>query len=334
MISAYLDCVGQTPLVRLATPALANVDVFAKLEFTNPTGSVKDRAARYIIEMLLRRGTIDRRTVLIESSSGNFGIALAARAAIHGLRFICVVDPMIASANEALLNAFGAEVVKVTAPDQQGGYLKTRLRRVEELRRSFDNAYWIDQYSNPLNAEAYSQTLGAELCDALPRLDYLFIGVSSGGTITGISRRIKETFPGAQVIAVDMEGSVIFNRPARKRHIPGIGSSIVPAILADARIDDVVIVDEAETIRGCYELVRRNGILAGGSSGSVVAAIDKYFRRRTSREPVVAATLLADRGDRYADTIYDPAWAARFLGTDAGAPTAADQRGDIRAIPW
>ncbi len=334
MTPEYLDRVGQTPLVRLAMPALTQVDVFAKLEFTNPTGSVKDRAARYVIETLLQRGTIDRNTVLIESSSGNFGIALAARAAVHGLRFICVVDPMIATANEALLNAFGAEVVKVTTPDQQGGYLKTRLRRVQELLHSFDNAYWINQYGNPLNAEAYSQTLGVELCDALPRLDHAFIGVSSGGTITGISQRIKARFPHAQVIAVDMEGSVIFDRPARKRHIPGIGSSIVPGILADARIDDVVIVDEAETIRGCMELVRHNGILAGGSSGSVIAAIDKYFRGRTSREPAVVATLLADRGDRYADTIYNPAWAARFLRPESSERTAGNQRGDLRAIPW
>jgi cysteine synthase A len=301
-------------------PDVAPANVFAKLEFNNPSGSVKDRAAKYMIETLLDRGEIDRDTVLIESTSGNFGIALAARAAACGLRFVGVVDPMIAIANLRLLNALGAEVVKVTEPDQHGGYLKTRLRRVQELLHSFDKAYWVDQYANPLNAEAYASTLGAELCDALPRIDYLFAGVSSGGTITGISCHLKESFPTVKVIAVDMEGSVIFNRPARKRHIPGIGSSIVPTILERAKIDDVVIVDEAETIAGCYALVREHGIFAGGSSGSVMAAIRKYFRNRIIARGAVVATLFADRGDRYVDTIYDPAWAARFVSHEK--PTA------------
>jgi 2,3-diaminopropionate biosynthesis protein SbnA len=325
----YLDNVGKTPLVRLPMRDVAHANVFAKLEFTNPSGSVKDRAAQYIIEKLLRRGEIDRDTVLIESSSGNFGIALAARAAVHGLRFVCVIDPMIASANLRLLHALGAEVVEVTEPDQHGGYLKTRLRRVQELLRSFDKAYWIDQYANPLNAEAYAHTLGSELCDALPRIDYLFAGVSSGGTITGLSWRLKECFPTAKVIAVDMEGSVIFNRPSRKRHIPGIGSSIVPAILARAHIDDVVIVDEAETIAGCYALVREHGIFAGGSSGSVTAAIRKYFRNRAIAPGAVVTTLFADRGDRYVDTIYDPAWAERFVSHET-QPQA--QRGQLDAL--
>jgi 2,3-diaminopropionate biosynthesis protein SbnA len=316
-MTRYLDFVGRTPLVRLPIAALPRVELYAKLELANPTGSVKDRAAKYIIEGLLARGVIDRETVLIESSSGNFGIALAARARLHGLRFICVVDPMIARPNLRLLQALGAEIVQVTEPDAFGGYLKTRLKRVHELRKSFSKAYWIDQYGNPLNASAYSDTLAVELCDALPRIDYLFAGVSSGGTITGISWRIKERFPAAQVIAVDMEGSVIFGRPSRKRYIPGIGSSIVPPILAQAKIDDVVIVDEAETIAGCHELLREHGVFAGGSSGSSIAAIRKYFLARPRVERAVVATLLPDRGDRYVDTIYDPAWSARFVGSDA-----------------
>ena len=334
MHAHYLESVGHTPLVCLQMPTLSPIEVFAKLELANPTGSVKDRAAKYVIESLLRTGRIDRDTVLIESSSGNFGIALAARAALHGLRFVCVVDPMIAPPNEVLLEALGAEIVKVDTPDTHGGYLKTRLAKVQELLCNFGKAYWIDQYGNPLNAEAYHETLGVELCTELPRIDYLFAGVSSGGTITGLSQRIKRHYPEAQVIAVDMEGSVIFDRPARKRHIPGIGSSIVPPILSQACLDDFVIVDEAETIAGCHELVRDNGIFAGGSSGSVVAAIRKYFRTHvTSGRPVVA-TLLADRGDRYVDTIYDRAWAARFCGADHDHPVASAQRGNGNALSW
>lgn len=139
------------------------------------------------------------------------------------------------------------------------------------------------------------------------------MGVSSGGTISGVSRRIKEKFPHAKIIAVDIYGSVIFGGKPHKRYIPGIGSSMVPSILSEAMIDDVVIVDEESVIQACYELLDENIIFAGGSSGSVYCAVKKYFHdKKFSRRPKVVS-VFADRGERYSNTIYNDCWATEFI---------------------
>jgi cysteine synthase len=210
----------------------------------------------------------------------------------------------------------GAKVVKVKELDETNGYLRTRIRKVKELCAQTTNFYWVNQYENPLNADAYYQTLGQEICDEVEGLDYVFVGVSSGGTITGVSRKIKERCPDAKVIAVDVEGSVIFGQSPRKRFIPGIGSGIVPPILQQAKIDDVVHVNERETIQGCHELLQREAIFAGGSSGSAIAGIRKYLSGRSFPRPPRVVTIFADRGERYVDTIYNTAWHSRF--TDVG----------------
>jgi cysteine synthase A len=212
-----------------------------------------------------------------------------------------------------LINAYGGIIEKVTEADSNGGYLITRIRRVKELNASIKNSYWINQYNNRYNAEAYYLTLGKEICDEVPNIEYVFIGVSSGGTLTGVSNMIKRRYPSAKVIAVDIEGSVIFNTPPKKRLIPGIGSSIVPNILKHAKIDDVVIVDEAESIEGCHSLLNKNQIFAGGSSGAVLAAMKKYFRDKKINRKVKVVTIMADRGERYTNTIYNKDWYSLYF---------------------
>ena len=277
ILNNYLDCVGNTPMLHLEIEHPEDIDLFAKLEFCNPTGSVKDRAANHIIQKLLDRNEINKDTTLIESSSGNFGIALAAYCKKFGLKFIAAIDPCINPINETLMKAYGATVVMVDVPDCNGGYLLNRIEKVKQLTKEIENSYWVNQYGNPYNAEAYYKTLGEEICDCLDTIDYLFLGISSGGTITGVSQKIKERFPDVKVIAVDIYGSVIFGNPPRKRYIPGIGSSMVPDIIKQAKIDDVVMVDELATIDMCHELLCKYNIFAGGSSGSVLAGIKKYF---------------------------------------------------------
>lgn len=308
-----LDRVGHTPFVHLEIENFPFLDLWAKLEFYNPTGSVKDRAACYIIQKLLKNREIDRDTTLIESSSGNFGIALAAYCRKNGLKFIAVVDPCILSVNEVLIRSFGARVIMVKRPDCNGGYLLNRIKKVKALRSRIKNCYWVNQYDNPYNAEAYYNTLGNEICDDRTHIDYIFMGVSSGGTITGISNKIKERFPRARVIAVDIEGSVIFGHSPRKRFIPGIGSSMVPTILKSARIDEVMMIDEASTIEACHELLQKNYIFAGGSSGSVLAAVKKYFSGKKFDKKIDVVTIFPDRGERYADTIYSEKWCAELM---------------------
>jgi 2,3-diaminopropionate biosynthesis protein SbnA len=308
ILGCNLERVGNTPMVQFQIPGFKNINLFTKLEFYNPTGSVKDRAASYIIKKLLARKEIDKDTTLIESSSGNFGIALSAFCKKNGLKFIAVVDPCILTINEILIKSFGAEMVKVNVPDCNGGYLLSRIKKVKELVREIDNSYWVNQYGNPYNAEAYYHTLGHEICRQMENIDYIFIGVSSGGTITGVSNKIKERFPQSRVIAVDIIGSVIFGHPPQKRYIPGIGSSMVPEILKKAKIDDVVMIDEVSTIEMCHELLKKHYTFAGGSSGSVFAAIKKFFTGEKINGKVNVVTIFADRGERYADTVYNEKW--------------------------
>jgi len=307
-----LERVGNTLMSQLQVPELKNINLFAKLEFYNPTGSVKDRAANYIIKKLLDRKEIDKDTTLIESSSGNFGIALSAYCKKNGLKFIAVVDPCILPINEILIKSFGAKVIKVNVPDCNGGYLLNRIKKVKELINEIDNSYWVNQYANSYNAETYYHTLGNEICCQMENVDYIFIGVSSGGTITGVSNKIKEKFPNAKVIAVDIFGSVIFGHPPHKRYIPGIGSSMVPEILKKAKIDDVVMIDEISTIEMCHELLNKYYIFAGGSSGSAFGAIKKYFTRKKINQRVNVVTVFADRGERYANTVYNEEWCREF----------------------
>lgn len=310
-----LMTVGNTPVIELNVSELPNLRLFAKLEFFNPTGSVKDRAAAYVITKLLNNKEINQDTIIIESSSGNFGIALSAFCRLHGLKFTCVVDPCISPVNEMLIRAYGANIIKVTNPDENGGFLLTRIRRIQQLLAENKNSYWVNQYANPYNAEAYYTTLGNEICNDFDRLDYVFLGISSGGTITGVSRRLKEKFPEVKVIAVDIIGSVIFGHPPKKRYIPGIGSSMVPKILKDAYIHDVVMMDEVTTIKKCHELLSRFNIFAGGSSGSAFAGMQRYFQQHpleNLKEPAHVLTVFPDRGERYCNTVYNEEWYTHF----------------------
>lgn len=252
-------------------------------------------------------------TTIIESSSGNFGIALSAFCKNMGLKFVAVIDPCILSMNEVLIKSFDAEIIKINVPDCNGGYLLNRIKKVREKVKEIENSYWINQYGNPYNAEAYYHTLGSEICNQIEHIDYQFLGVSSGGTITGVSNKIKEESPNTRVIAVIVDGSVIFGNPPHKRYIPGIGSSMVPEILKKAKIDDVVVVDELTTIKMCRELLNKYFIFAGGSSGSTIAAIKKYFTGKELNRKVNVVTVFADRGERYIDTIYSEEWCRKFL---------------------
>ncbi|MFB7120713.1 2,3-diaminopropionate biosynthesis protein SbnA [Bacillus thuringiensis] len=306
--SNIFGVVGNTPIVNIKVDTLEDINFYAKLEMFNPTGSVKDRAASYVINHLLENNVINKETVIMESSSGNFGVALSAYCKSKGLKFYCVIDKNISKDNEKIIDFLSEKVFKVDELDESGGYLLNRLKKIKELELLIPNSYWINQYASPLNAEAYYSTLGTEIINSFEYLDYCFIGVSSGGTITGVSQRIKEKFPEVKIIAVDIEGSLIFNKMPKKRSIPGIGSSMKPKILEEALIDDVVIVTEEETIKMCHYLLQENSIFAGGSSGSVLAAAKKYFGNKSTVMNNQVLLILPDRGDRYTSTIYNPDW--------------------------
>jgi N-(2-amino-2-carboxyethyl)-L-glutamate synthase len=320
MVSAsIIECIGGTPLVRLRRLFNDGPEVYGKLELLNPGGSVKDRPARYIIERGLRDGTIAPGATIVESSSGNFGIALAMAARIYELRFVCVVDPRIAPLNFRILEQLGARVEKVTRPDPFGGYLHTRLERVQELLGEIPGAYWIDQYANELNARCHYDGIGSEIVEALgARVDVFVAAVSTTATLLGAGRRLRDAWPDCRVVAVDAQGSVIFGAPASKRDLPGIGSSRRPELLVEEEVDEVVYVDDHASALGCRRLLLGEGILAGGSSGAVIAAVERIVPTLARDARVVA--VLPDRGERYMDLVYDDDWVAAHA---AGAPEPA-----------
>lgn len=331
---SVVDCIGQTPLVYLRRLfAQSSIDVIAKLELLNPGGSIKDRPARFIIERGLRDGSITPRTRLVESTSGNFGIALAMVAQVYNLPFTAIIDPKITSMNLRLLEQLGARIEMVHEPDDQGGYLKTRVRRALDLCASRPDTLWINQYANKLNVEAHYQTTGAEIVAALDApIDYLVLAVSSSGTLMGVARRLREAFPRVRVVAVDAVGSIIFGAPAGPREIPGIGSSRVPELLDTTLIDTIMHVSDWEAVQGCRQLVTTEGILAGGSSGSVITAIHKLLATLSGPQRIL--TILPDRGERYLDTVYNDAWVVQHVAPQHTESTSITSEGDMHAIAY
>src|SRR5436190_422155 len=288
--------------------AMKGMDLFAKLEYVNPVGSIKDRPAYWILKRAAERGEICEETTVIESSSGNFAAALATFTHLVGLRFIPVIDPNISGTYESFLRRICPTVVKVEDRDDTGGFLKTRLQKVKELCATIPDAYWTNQYGNLDAVEAHYELTAAEICADFDSLDYVFIGVGTAGTIAGVSRRLKERYPRIRVIAVDTEGSVIFGGAPRKRHIPGVGSRIVPPLLAHARIDDVVLIPERETVEACRELLTTHGLFVGASSGTAFAAVKRYAENLPAYQHPTVLFLCADRGTPYLDTVFDPRW--------------------------
>ncbi len=304
-----------TPIVATSIPGLK---LFAKLECQNPFGSIKDRAAYGMLSAAVDRGDVRQGTTLIESSSGNFAAALAGLCHMLELNFIPVIDPNINTSRESFLRGICPAVVKVVERDDTGGFLKTRLAKVKELCAKDRETYWPNQYGNLDGVNAHYRLTAGEICDQFSALDVVFIGVSTGGTISGVSRRLKEHFPKIKVVAVDAVGSIIFGGAPGKRHIPGIGASINLTLIDHSLIDDVIHVPEHETVQACYELRDEHGLFLGGSSGSVFAAAKQYAAKlRDSQKEPTALLLCADGGAAYLETVYNPVWASRLGSSKA-----------------
>lgn len=297
--------IGHTPLIELEKE---KIHLYTKFEFLNFTGSVKVWPAYHILSNAIKNNEINEESTIIESTSGNFGVALATLCNILNIKFIPVIDPNINPVYEKQLQLLSTRVVKVMERDETGGYLLTRIRCVKELMENTQHGFWINQYENANNWLAYYHGLGKEIVDCFDKLDYVFLGVSSGGTVTGLSRRLKEKFKNLKVIAVDTEGSVIFGQKPKKRFIPGIGSSMVPPILQEALIDEVIHIPETKAIEGCYELLKKYSLFVGGSSGSVYYAIRQYFKDKTFDVPPNVLFLCVDSGNAYLDTVYNKEW--------------------------
>lgn len=296
--------IGNTPLRKLDHKS---INLFAKLEYHNMMNSIKARTAFYILKSAIERGEVTNKTTIIESSSGNFAVAMATLCRHIGIKFIPIIDNNINKIYEELLYSISYKVIKVTERDSTGGYLLNRLKKVREMLHNSD-VYWSNQYNNQDNFYAHYYGIGKELAQEFDSLDYAFIGVGTGGTISGVSTKLKEKFPNIKIIAVDTKGSIIFGGSPHKRYIPGIGSSIVPDLVKKAIIDEVIIVPEVETIEGCHELFGKHAIFAGGSSGTSYIAVNNYFRKRNLEDIPNVVFLCPDGGLPYVSTVYNTEW--------------------------
>lgn len=307
MVNSKINTKIKTPLVKIEL--YEGMNIYVKLEGNNITGSMKDRPANFVLKKLESMDYLKKYDGIIESSSGNMGIALARACVAYNKKFFCVIDPKILSINKCIMNGLGANLIMVDKADEYGGYLCMRLKKVQELIEKY-NLYWFNQYDNKWVIESYREIVDEVYKDLL-QINYFFVSVSSCGSIAGISKRLKEISPKSKVIAVDTEGSIIFGQEAKKRHIPGVGSSIVPKNLSHTLIDDIVIVNEQDTIKKCLEFTKRFFFI-GGSSGLVLAGIDKYSK--LNKQEMLGknvVTLFPDRGERYMNTIYDLEWRNR-----------------------
>lgn len=309
-----MSAIGNTPLVSLTrifseTP----VRLYAKLESLNPGGSMKDRSALSMLTHAMRAGVIGPETVIVESSSGNMGIGLAQACAYLGLKFVCVIDTKITAQNLQILEAYGATIDVVTEPHPETGeFLRTRLDRVRALSEEIENSFWPNQYSNIYNAIGHHQTVN-EITAALGAApDYIFCATSTCGTLRGCADYVKQQGFSTKIIAVDAVGSVIFGGPKKKRLIPGHGAAICPPLFQNDLATQCVQVTDLECVVGCRRLARQEAILGGGSSGGVVAAAARFKDQVKKDETCVL--ILADRGERYLDTIYSDEWVRKHFG--------------------
>lgn len=315
VLPGILDAIGHTHLVELGglLPHFSS-RVFAKLEAFNPGGSVKDRSALGMLIGRIRNGELTPgRSTVVESSSGNLAIGIAQICRYYGIDFICVVDPKTTPQNLAILRAYQVTIEMITQVDPETkAYLPMRLKRVRELVAATPGAYWPNQYANPLNPRAHQQTM-REIVEALDgKVDYLLASTGTGGTMTGCAQYIRDHGLSTTLVGVDALGSVLFGGASGPRLLPGHGAAIRPALFDPTLADEVVIISDLECVIGCRTLTQREAILAGGSSGAVVAALGKLADRIPPGSNV--AMIFPDRGDRYLDTIYSDDWVRAQFG--------------------
>jgi cysteine synthase A len=295
--------------------------LFLKCEGFNFAGSIKLKAATAMIEAAERDGSLTSESIIVESSSGNLGVALSMIAASKGYRFVCVTDARCNLATRRLMEALGSHVHIVVEPTVDGGLLGARLDHVRALCAADPHYVWLNQYTNPDAWQAHYRTTAPAIARQFPRLDVLFVGAGTTGTLMGCARWFREWRRPVHIVAVDSVGSVSFGGPAAQRMIPGLGMGIRPPLLDESFVDEVVLVEEVDTVRTCHRLARA-GFLFGGSTGTVVSAATEWLERNDG-DGLTAVAIAPDLGERYLDTVYQSNWLAGIYGEDVLQPVPA-----------
>ncbi|MDW8034319.1 MAG: cysteine synthase family protein [Nitrososphaerota archaeon] len=305
---SVLDAIGNTPLVKLSRLSEGGVNIFAKLEFLNPSGSIKDRMAFYIINSAERRGLLKPGSIIVEATSGNTGVSLAMISAVKGYNAILVMPENTAKAKQQMMHALNAKIVLV--PEEEG--MEGVVRKAREIADK-TKGFLVDQFSNEDNVMAHYEGTGMEILSQLKdRIDAFVAGVGTGGTLIGVGKALKEKYPEVRLIAVEPEKSpALYNLFYGKddfkiigipHRIEGIGEGFVSKILRDniGFIDEVMLVSDEDAIQTAIMLAKKEGLLCGISSGANVYACLKVSKSLKEGNIV---TVLPDGGYRYLDTL-------------------------------
>jgi cystathionine beta-synthase len=309
-----LECIGNTPLVKLNRVIGDNsATVLVKCEFMNPSGSIKDRMALYIIEQAEKKGLLKKGGVIVENTSGNTGLSLAMIAAVKGYRCIFTLPDKMSSEKINMLKAFGAEVV-VTPTDVPGDSPEHYVQKAKKIAQDTKGAFYVNQYHNQDNIAAHYHSTGPEIWQQTQgKFDAFVAGTGTGGTISGVGRFIKEKNKDIKIVGADPKGSVHYDYFYTKKlvtpavyKVEGIGEDILCEALDFSVLDEMIQTDDNQAFTMARRLVREEGLFCGGSSGAIVYAACELAKKMGPAKTIV--TLLTDSGSRYISKFLNDDW--------------------------
>lgn len=314
LIKNALQMIGNTPLIAVRNLDTGPCELFLKLENQNPGGSIKDRIGLYLIEAAERDGHIKPGGTLIEATAGNTGLGLALVAGQKGYRLRLVIPDKMSQEKIFHLKAMGAEV-QLTRSDVSKGHPEYYRDVAERLARETPNSFYVNQFGNPANPKAHEETTGPEIWNQTDqRLDAVVCGVGTGGTMTGLSRYFARTAPNVEIVLSDPAGSILAHyaksgevTPAKGGWlVEGIGGDSIPPVADFSRVGSTFTIPDAEAFRTCRDLLRKEGLIAGTSTGTLLAGALRYCRAQKTPKRVV--TFVCDSGNKYLSKVYNDYW--------------------------
>jgi cystathionine beta-synthase len=309
-----LDLIGNTPLVEVTRLETGGCRLFLKLESQNPGGSIKDRIALAMVEAAEREGKVKRGSLLVEATAGNTGLALALVAVRKGYRLLIVVPDKMSQEKIFHLRAMGAEV-RLTRSDVTKGHPEYYQDLAARLAAETPGAFYVNQFANPANPAAHEASTGPEIWRQMEhQVDAIVAGVGTGGTITGVSRYFSSVNPQTEIVLADPDGSVLANYIRTHQVssevgtwlVEGIGEDFIPPVCDLSRVKKAYSIPDKEAFGVCRDLLRKEGILAGTSSGTLIAAALRYCRE--AREPRRVVSFVCDSGNKYLSKVYNDYW--------------------------